>query len=417
MKQYWKLFAASAMLFAVSLFGECGQKCCNPCGLDSCDCSPCQTCTNSCSTCCCNPCCCEPCDFVPPCPPDQCAYNAPDIIDIKCGWDIFVTGSFVYFQAKEENLEYMEILKAVPNSDPQALVNNYSTMCFDYKPGFKVGVGTSFGCDNWSLYLEYLRYYADAGKGSLSANENINLFSYYLFPLFITAKPPFFVIDSATATSKWRLEMDALDLLVNREYYVGRCLVFNSYFGLRAAWIDQIYKSTLSSQTTTVSGEQPPIALYQNIDVKLSSSSWGVGPKVGLQGDWRFCGGFYFFGDTSFDLLYTSYSVKEDKKSIITNSSDPTTNIETKNGEKCSKFCFIRPHAQIGLGFGWGDYFCCNDYYFDLKIGYEFHQYWNQNVLPMIPNGSILDNQYSDPSRLGGDLNLHGLLITARLDF
>jgi len=409
MKQYWKLFTASAMLFAVSLFGECGQKCCNPCGLDSCDCSPCQTCTNSCSTCCCSPCCCEPCDFVPPCPPDQCAYNAPDIIDIKCGWDVFVKGSFVYFQAKEENLEFMEIVTSVPNTDPEALVRNYSAMCFDYKPGFKVGIGTCYGCDNWSLYLEYFRYYVDAGKGSLSANENIKAFSYYPFPL-LEAEESDNTIDSVTATAKWRLEMDVLDLLLNRRYYVGRCLVFNPYFGLRAAWIDQKYKCTLDEQST----EQPSTSSFKNIDVKLTSCSWGVGPKAGLQGDWRFCGGFYFFGDTSFDLLYTSYSMREDKKSIQTSPSSSSRNIQTKDGEKTDKFCFIRPHAQIGLGFGWGDYFCCNDYYFDFKIGYEFHQYWNQNVLPMIPNNL---SSSSDPTRLGGDLNLHGLLITARLDF
>jgi len=66
---------------------------------------------------------------------------------------------------------------------------------------------------------------------------------------------------------------------------------------------------------------------------------------------------------------------------------------------------------NLGLGLGWSDYFCCNDWFFDFKIGYEMQVFWSQNVLPAVYDLA------QDPSRLNGDLYLHGLTISARLDF
>lgn len=409
MKQYWKLFAAMLTLFAVSIFGQCPQECCNPCGQDCCNCRPCNTCTNTCSTCCSSPCCCNPCDFVPPCPPDICGYNAPEIIDIKCGWDIFVTASFVYAQAKQENLEFMEVTFSESNTIGNDTITNqnteYSQMCFDYNPAFKVGLGFTFGCDNWILYAEYFRYHANSGKGSLAKEciaSNMVIFPYF-FPININ-------VSSFKSSSKWRLDLDTVDFLLGRNFYVGKCLTFFPKFGIRAAWIDQSYQNTLNTTfiPDTVSFTET------NEEATLSSCSWAVGAKAALDTSWKFCGGFYFFGDTSLDILYTDYERKDQRKtsSVLTVNGVVVQNINTEfEGSNPNKFCFLRPHAQIGLGLGWKDYFCCNDWHLDFRFGYEFHLFWNQNVLPVVADC------VQDPSRLYGNLDLNGLVITARLDF
>lgn len=398
MKNLWKLFAASVLLSAASVFGGCDNNTCEP------------TECNSCSSCCCTPCCCEPCDFVPPCPPDVCAYNAPDYIDIKCGCDFYVTASFVYFQAKEENLEFMEnrLISVENNFQDTRTSVEYSTLCFDYEPAFKVGLGYNFGCDNWDFFAEYFRYHANVGKNSLNGSvDPTSTTESMLTCLYLLLGNNATFVDSSQGEAKWRLEIDTADFLLGRKYYVGKCLTFHPFLGLRAAWIDQTYNVSYH----TSDGVGIDLAT-EDATVCLDSSSWAIGAKTGINTEWKFCGCFYLFGDTSFDILYTDYEIQEQKEiTSFSGGTAPITSISPINGNKNDKFCFLRPHLQIGLGLGWGSYFCCNDWYFDLNAGYEFHVYWNQNVLPMIPDFR------QDPSRLYGDLYLHGLVITVKLDF
>lgn len=399
-----KLFCILA-LTASSLFGACDNNDCSPC-------DPCQTC-NSCDTCCCSPCCCEPCDFVPPCPPDVCAYNAPVEIDIKCGWDFFVSGSFVYFQAKEENLEYIttNTVTPSPGEDVQgggnAIEHTSGPMCFDYEPAFRVGLGLRFGCDDWAIYAEYFRYHANVGRGSFSksnSDSNTDLHSAFLWVPenddgFNVSLPG--ASTSISANTKWRLEMDLFDFNLSRKYYVGRCLTFEPHFGLRAGWIDQKYTATYVSvrDDRTVT-----------FNVDSTTESWAIGARAGLNTDWKFCGGFFLFGNSALSVLYTDYddiSFSRTRLRQVQGESDLHGTYSIPKRE----LCYLRPQVDIGLGLGWSDYFCCNDWFFDLRVGYEFHTFWNQNMFPKTFDSSL------DTVATGGDLYLQGLVITAKLDF
>jgi hypothetical protein len=398
---------AAVLLTASALFGDCcNDGCCNtcsPCGQDCCA-DPCTSCCDSCNFCCSSPCCCEPCDFCPPEPPETCAYNAPKFYDIKCCWDMFITGSFVYMQAKEENLEFVQTFQDSPITVSNGTqINNYSSLSFDYKPAFKVGLGFTLGCDNWDFYTEYFRYHADVGNGSFSqvADEDTSLTAFlYLSPIAVESLPTLsngiYSIDSNT---KWRLEMDIVDFNLRRRYFVGKCLTMQTTIGVQAAWIDQ-------KQTTNydISKGEKNLLTEEFYNIVNSSCSWGVGAKAALDTEWLFCGSFRLFSNTSLAVLYTDYDSIKNKSSYIQNES-------SKDVSYSRSLCYLRPNANISLGLGWGDYWCCNDWYFDLSAAYEFRVYWNQNVLPQVNIGAF------DPTGLYGDLYLHGLVITARLDF
>jgi len=106
--------------------------------------------------------------------------------------------------------------------------------------------------------------------------------------------------------------------------------------------------------------------------------------------------------------LYTDYDIiKSNATSIVVSTSGTTE--ETFASSR--GLCFLSTDTYISLGLGWGDYWCYNDWYFDVTAGYEFHTYWNQNVLPQINDCS------QTPSALYGDLFMHGLVLTGRLDF
>ena len=395
-------------LTASSLFGACHTNDCSPC-------DPCQTC-DPCDTCCCNPCCCEPCDFVPPCPPDTCAYNAPVEIDIKCGCDFFLTGSFVYFQAKEENLEYINTFlitylnESGSGSSGNDIEINSGKMCFDYEPAFRVGLGMTFGCDDWAFYAEYFRYHADVGTGSFfqvnSNNSDTELEASFLWVPnnnggsdIVTPE----VNTEVTANTKWRLEMDLVDFNLSRRYFVGRCLTFQPHFGLRAGWIDQKYTATYVS----VGADGPRTVTF---DVESSTESWAIGARAGINTDWKFCGCFFLFGNSAFSILYTDYDKITFERTHL-REQEGTEDLHGTFTIPKRELCYLRPQLDIGLGLGWADYFCCNDWYFDLRAGYEFHTFWNQNMFPKTYKSAF------DPLATGGDLYLRGLVITARLDF
>lgn len=78
-----------------------------------------------------------------------------------------------------------------------------------------------------------------------------------------------------------------------------------------------------------------------------------------------------------------------------------------KNKSRC-----LSPNIEFALGLGYGSYLCNSEWYFDLSAGYDFHYYWNQNMIK-----PLIDGSRSQIESEAGGLMLHSLTITARLDF
>lgn len=389
---------------------------CDPCTCDPCSCTQSNCCplgkptdrenlTDGCSYCQCSPCSCAPSDFIAPCPPENCGYNCPQFLDLKCSWDIGIYGAFLYFQAKEEGLEVAAItdLDSVQNTVNTSLVN----MSFDYKPAFRVGLSANFCNDNWVMYAEYLWYHTTNGQANTSvdaetdatliANSYWGGFTNDDFSEFSST----YACTSYDAKSSWTLDLDIVDLQLARRYFVGQCLTFMPHVGLRAAWIDQQYNAEYFC-LNVIDNE----AL--DLNSKNSSSSWAIGPKGGIDTNWNFCCGVRFFQNTNLSILYTDYdSIKSSSNGSITTDGGQLE----ATGSYSNTECHLRPEADIALGIGWGDYFCCNSFYFDLAFAYEAHVFWDQNMLPKNGDYSTI------PSALRGNLYLHGLSVTARLDF
>lgn len=347
----------------------------------------------------CNPCePCEPCPEFTPCPPPStCAYNAPHGIDLLCQWDITVSASFLWWEAKEDNLEPGTIENINENSQPNTKEFNQKQMDFQYKPGFKVGLGMNFDCDNWRIYAEYTYL-----RPSITGSANT------LFPLpaeltssNLSTKwiPP---VDQAFSfnqiSTDWDLSLDVLDLELSREYYVGRCLTFNTFAGLKAAWIGQQYDVKLGALNDDPQQQASLIS-------KNKTNNWGVGPRMGLGTNWLFCDGFRFFANGSASILYTKYTTNTINASLINSNEVTTQTIDFKGDNICS----LKPEADMTLGLGWGDFFCCSKWYFDLEVGYTFMVFWDQNQF------QSFNNTYWEAA--GGNLVFHGLTVTARLDF
>lgn len=326
------------------------------------------------------------------------AYNAPARVDVRSCWDFYVTGTFIYWQPIQENMELAvstNLSSATPliptnGTTNQGSVVNLST---SYEPGFKVGLGMNYDYDSWDTYAEYT-WFHNTNSSSVAVTTPGALFPMRNHPRILVEESPVFTDISGS----WGLKMDFADLSLARAYWVGTRLSFRPFVGARGAWIRQ--KQTVTGTTAT-----------QTDVVSNHSTSWGVGARAGLETNWMMGCGFRFFGNGSADLLFTRYSLRN-KEYFSTTSTELLEDVLSTTQSKVNA---IRPHMDLELGFAWGSYFDNNNWHFDLSAGYGFQVFWNQNMFRNFTDNAV--QSVATSNLPNGDLFVHGLNLVLRLDF
>jgi hypothetical protein len=331
----------------------------------------------------------------------------------RCPWDISFDASFIYWQPIQENMEFAVINKtatAAVADQFSALDGRVVNQEFDYKPGFKVGMGGYFDHDGWDLHGEYTWFHThQSHSDSIGTGEQA--FPLWGLPLAseVTFDPSASVVDNVyqTAHEKWHLLMDIADLDLGRWYYVGTKLTFRPNFGVRAAWIrqkvDVKYDNSLGNLT-------PTIGIVDHAEIKQSSSSWAVGAKTGLDTNWIIGSGFRLYGCGEADLLFTKYTKARFKETHTGHSGEQLLDY-VKVSQK--KIYAVRPHLDLELGFGWGTYLDCNNWYMDFSAGYGFQVFFDQNMFRHFSDDIIVFGSNSP----NGNLYVQGLTATFKLDF
>lgn len=364
----------------------------------------------------CNPC--DPCPDICPSPPRSVsAYNAPYSIDLQCQWDLFLSGSFLWLEAKEENLNLGTIITQQGGAAftvPAGIDRRVVEFEFEYKPGFQVGVGLNFDLDNWQLYAEYTYLHQNINtsidpltsqtiKGGVTTRQQIA-------PDWFPLQPSLYAFSEGSGT--WELDLDLAELQLARDYYVGQYLTFRSYGAIEALWIRQRLDVNFSGPQNAASPKNTITTTST-----LKTKSWGVGPKIGVDLKWLSCTSFRLFANTSGSLIFTKYTtISQSGSTVLTHASNPSESFtfSDQTGFRNSP-CFIRPIAEITLGFGWGSYICTDKWYFDLEAGYTTLVFWNQNMF--VVNTFDTTFQHYPSEVRGGDLSLNGLVLKARIDF
>ncbi len=342
----------------------------------------------------CEPVCCEPHELLQ-CP-TVAAYNAPSSIDIQCGWDVWVDASFVYWQPLQSNME-----AGTEHNTPVVTTlgpNNFRpvNMDFKFKPGFKVGLGMTFDYDKWDASLEYTWFHCKQNRSGSTSTAAATGGAGYL-PNWLFSTNAALLANSITAfNSSWQLDLDFLDMALGRSYYVGTQLTYRPSIGARVAWINQKREVTYTDILST------PLAATNF----AKSTSWAIGPRVTLDMNWMIGWGFRFFGNNAFDLLFTRYKTINNSQNT---SSGAVTLLTDFNNSNINT---IRPHVDLEWGMGWGTYLCNHEWHVDIAASYGFQVFWNQNMF-RFSSGTSAPRTYSPT----GDLYVHGLTLTAKLDF
>jgi hypothetical protein len=247
--------------------------------------------------------------------------------------------------------------------------------------------------DNWTLYLEYTRL-----KGNTSRKYDLEDRFIFDENYLMSDWDHSFRLggESSLLKSRWDLSYNMFDLELGRPYYLGRKLVFKPHFGLRAGWIDQKYhqKGVFDASLTSTPA-------YAEIFAYADQDSWMVGPRAGVNTDWFISSHFKILANAAASLTYQNFETNFDR--FIQTQVNFADAFSFSASDDVS---YLTPNLEFGLGIGYGSYLCGNQLYIDLSVGYDFHYYWNQNMMKTV----FMEDQT-------GNLMLHGLTVTAKLDF
>lgn len=344
---------------------------------------------------------CEPCQELPmtgePC---NCAYNAPARIDPACGWNTWISGSFIYWKAQEKGLDLGYHREINTTTTPHEVYTTVLNFGGKYLPGFKVEAGISTKRDDWAIYLEYTRLKGNNSTSYTTAETTLNdlVFSNWGIRDYYFGKH--------VTKSKWNLDYNMFNCQLGRPYYVGKKVIFKPNFGLQGGWITQKLNMTTSGVnsvaiTQTAAGQLSGVSTNS---YKLSS--WCIGPRVELNTDWLLCRNFRIVANTAGSLVYQNFKNRGHESAVF---SDATKDNITYLYNKTSR---LNPNVECELGLGYGSYFSNNEWHFDLAVSYDFHYFWGQNLM-----GYTVDYiTHTDSSDIG-ELRMHGLTIAVKLDF
>ncbi len=372
----------------------------------------------------------KPCPPKPckPCPPvcferglptDPCctpaAYSEWAAIDTDCGWDVFLTANFIYWEAMQGGMDLASpgqaniVAGVVTSSAPSAVGAEVLVQGFDYKPGFQLGLGWMSPMDNWVLYAEYTWLHGSTQTSGIAPAPGVATINGIALPQEgIWFPSSWFGRDfenflSTSISSRWKYKIDIVDAQVSRPFYSGTQFLVEPFFGLRGAWIRQHLDLTAS---TLSDGSFSPVS-GPSRDADYSSRSSGVGPRIGVNGNWHLGYGARFIGNAAASILFTGYDVRRNVQSpdLTVGSIFPqSTKMHDLNG--------LRPNLDLSLGLGWGSYFNCRRFYADISATYDFSVFWEQNMMRY-----LADTTFIGTGAAPANLYLQGLTIQTRFDF
>jgi hypothetical protein len=273
---------------------------------------------------------------------------------------------------------------------------------FNYTSGFKAGFGSNLNVDDWVVDLEYtyLRQSTHTSKKAPAVDHTVfgNTFKgEFLFTNWFDNYEYAEGVAAPSFTSKWKVDLDWVDLTFKRPFYQGRRLIVIPSAGLRFSSIRQ--SLTLKAHKAF---QFYPLTLTE-LDVSHNNSnSWAIGPRGLVDMHWLIGKGFRFQGNMGGGLLFTQF----------THVSHSETSLIFPIHFEVDDFNCLRPMVEGNLGIGWGTYLSKNSYHFDFCSTYDFNYLWGQNMMKYLAEvngvaaGGTADAMY-----------LHGLTVTGCFNF
>lgn|GEM_PF-1807437 len=313
----------------------------------------------------------------------SCAYSAPARVNCKGTWDLFFSGSFIYWRSGQGQMDLATLTKEGTPQETSAIFQDQK-----YAPGFKASLGIALPRDDWTAQVQYTHLHTSTLQ-SITLSEDQTLTANTGWSNFSPLTP------LSSLTTDWKLRLNIFDGELRRWFYSGKELLLTPFFGPRFGWLKQrmlFQPQVLASGTIS--------------DQRLRASSWLLGARGGLNASWLLSWGFKTTGKLATSLFYQRQKVTASLRDLNDNAFANLS--ETTH--------LLNPNLELGCGLGWSSYFFSDHCHFNLHAAYEFHYYWNQNVIrSSLSRSNTVGTAVAsiDPA----DLSLHGVTVTAKFDF
>jgi len=342
-----------------------------------------------------------PCDKVDTCcdepAPGPFAFSYPKDLGLACSNDFYARGDFLYMRATQDGLEYVldqdttGSSSAFPLTDGKIKGFSRDSTSWEWRPGFRVGIGfNSTKNDTWSLdaYWTYFRIKAD----STALNNGSGVLLGLLWPPVANQAIPM-----TYSNARFEGTVNTLDISMGKAYHVSRQFVSNPMFGIRGAWMEQDFYARYFVN------HRKSIVAHKN-DFR------GVGLRGSYMAQFLFGSHFSIYGNAAMSLLFGKFDLSQ--------SSDDNTGITWITGNDITykvedSYYSVKPNAELGIGITWGKMFDKDKYMVSLKVGYEFHHWFDQNQLRRFYNA----NPIATDTVSRGDLSFNGFVFGLNFDF
>ncbi len=281
----------------------------------------------------------------------------PEVVPVECAFgrkcmsapdrstNVWVSADLLYWGVNEDGfscefgttLINTNIVDSIPTT---AIVENDMDVNWDWKPGYRLGVGVDLPCSGWETGAFYTYYY---GKGSES--EGVN-------------------------EASFRLHWNVADAVVGRNFWVGSCVGLKPFAGVRYAQISQTFDAHLESNLISATGTS--VVVSNRLD---KQTFWGFGPQLGLESDFYFGRGWSVYGTLDGAILYghTRATFDDSDRFTLANNTCLATSNSSAN----------QWVIDAGLGLSW------EIKLLTLKAGLEQHTYFDFNQIGCGGNLSV----------------------------
>lgn len=307
-------------------------------------------------------------------------YFYPAMYDVASCVDIIVTADFLYWNASKQlnAIAFEETIIPGVSAHTDVIIHR-----FGYRPGFKVGVGIGLpGFDHFVFNAEYMWY-----KHTTTTNHTAGPGT---FLTTLTGIVPFpFPQPIAThVKSKWNFEINMAQFTFARPFYLGKRLILEPAFGLKAFWYDEKQSIDFNLINGSIGTERSHF------------KSWALGPYLNLNVKGLLWCGTYIFGKFGFLAPYQKHT----KDSFQANNFPFVGHdqIDFDFGKK--KPYAFEPYLESGVGLGWGRYFNDRCWHADLAVSYDYF-------------GALFLFLANIGGPMAKDHWMHGLTVKAQFDF
>ena len=309
-----------------------------------------------------------------------------------------VMGELLIWRAEEDTLEY-----AIAITEPRDVLTTVGTGSFktptrSWDVGSRVAIGYLFNYDHWAVDLEWTRFHPSKATSKVSTSDTL------FEPIYMVlangqsrSASPTGTPGAQSASAKWKLAYDTVDLSVGRQFSVTKYLDLCPKLGIESAWIQQGY-------TVNYGGIAYGSGLA-NIKYVNRNNFWGIGLRGALNSMWRFGPHFGLYGNAGGALLWSMFKFKSNgtRNYAGTPNDSPLTKIRRS-------FHTVAGALDLELGLACNFKFHRDKWEFLFNFGWQELIWFNQNQL-MTMNSVVNANTYTSH----GDLSLSGFVLGIQL--